>query len=217
MRIARPDDLKALRHPGGRRFAADLGGAHAEALRPDAEHREQAVRLPVDMRRIAQAAVPRAERGQLVERIARGVVDQEDLLRPGGFAVRADDLLDPENLGPVFNRGEALADEIAEIHRGSGRREEADHMDVLAGRDLHPRQKADSIFLRRRGCGRAVLGGVVVGQGDEVEAAELRHPDQVLRGRGAVPARGKAGVDVQVGPEHGRVIHSCAPILQAVS
>ena len=71
-------------------------------------------------------------------------------------------------------------------------------MDLFPGTQLHARQCQQAVALRRPAEGGAVTGGVVVGEGDHVQAGQGAHGGQVGGGHVVAPAGRKAGVQMQV-------------------
>ncbi len=116
--------------------------------------------------------------------------------------------LGAEYSGVVGNGGEFFPYQLPEFVCLGDAGEQAHHMGLLRGGQLHPRQGQQAVVLRRPAEGGAVAGGVVVGEGNHIDPSQGAHSRQV--GGGVVlPAAGRqAGVKMEV---KGKTYHETGP------
>lgn len=126
----------------------------------------------VDVGGDEEAAVGGDEAGQFAEAQAGGVAEvavdefEDDV-------VFVDDGLVAELVGDVAEIGEAVVDESAEADGGFGGFEEGEAVDFLGAADFHSEEGADAFAAAAGVEGGDVEGGVVVDEGDGVEAGGL--------------------------------------------
>ena len=167
-----------------------LGGEEAE-LADDAEA------LAVDVRRHGEPAVAMHQRDRRVD-VERRRRRQRQPLPTGLPAARVEHaLLAEEGLVAIVAALETGSHLGAGSLGGGGVGEDADHVALLDGRDLHAGEHHQVV------AGHLLYGGdvaraVVVADGDHPKALSERRADDHRRGHGVVRARRERGVDVQV-------------------
>ena len=178
-------------------MARDLDGVEAGLGGEEAELPDDAEAGAVDVRRHRHAAVAvhQGDRRVHVERGGRG--ERQRLaagLRPGRVEHV---LLAEEGLVVVVDGVQGGPDLGAGGLRGRGVGEEADHVALLGGGDLHAGEH-DEVVAGRLLDGGDVACAVVVTDGDHRQAFSERRADDDRRGHRVVRAGRQRGVHVQV-------------------
>jgi hypothetical protein len=121
------------------------------------------------------------------------------------LVVRVVDHLPAEVLGVVLRLGQGVVDRLLELLQAGQFREIGEHVDFLAGGDLHARHHGHATGLGQARDEGDVGTGVVVGHGDHVQfrmegpVHDLPGTQRVLR------AGGEGGVQVQIKPGVGHI------------
>ena len=128
----------------------------------------------------------------------KGGHQQQVFLLPHRPILPVQEALLPENLRAVLDVGHILIDIVVELQGALQGFEQADHVGLLGGAQLHAGDDQQAVARPGLHGGGGVAAGVVVCQGDDVAAGEQGHLHQVVGGHVVVTARGKARMDVQI-------------------
>ena len=129
---------------------------------------QQAVGILVDVGRDHDAAellhdVLRRRKGDL------GTADEQIFHLARRFVVLIVNDLPPEQVFPVGKRQQPLIHIGVKIHGTGKLREQAQHMHLLHGRQLHARDNGNPVLLCRLHDGRTVFAGIMIRQRDHIQ------------------------------------------------